>query len=76
MPSNLKHKTTKKPTRSTNAPAPHFDPDAAATGDGLFGLDTRVDDAKLVVIPVPFDATTSYLAGTAAGPAAVLEASK
>jgi agmatinase len=82
MPSNLKHKTTKKParstkpTRSTNAPAPHFDPDAAATGDGLFGLDTRVEDAKLVVIPVPFDATTSYLAGTAAGPAAVLEASK
>ncbi len=56
--------------------APHFDPDAAATGNGLFGLDTRVEDAKLVVIPVPFDATTSYRPGTAAGPAAVLEASK
>ena len=55
---------------------PHFDPDAAATGDGLFGLDTRVEDARLVVIPVPFDATTSYRPGTAAGPAAVLEASK
>ncbi|MFM2165295.1 MAG: hypothetical protein RL325_1732 [Planctomycetota bacterium] len=65
-------------TRSKTAPstATHFDPDAAATGDGLFGLDTRVDDAKLVVIPVPFDATTSYRPGTAAGPAAVLEASK
>ncbi|MFM1804093.1 MAG: hypothetical protein RL136_972 [Planctomycetota bacterium] len=55
---------------------PHFDPDAAATGDGLFGLDTRVEDARIVVIPVPFDATTSYRPGTAAGPAAVLEASK
>ena len=40
-------------------------------GDGLFGLDTRVEDANLVVIPVPFDATTSYRPGTAAGPAAV-----
>ncbi len=64
--------------KKSSAPsiAPHFDPDAAATGDGLFGLDTRVEDAKLVVIPVPFDATTSYRPGTAAGPAAVLEASK
>ena len=53
-----------------------FDPDAAATGDGLFGLDTRIEDARIVVIPVPFDATTSYRPGTAAGPAAVLEASK
>jgi agmatinase len=53
-----------------------FDPDAAATGDGLFGLDTRSEDARLVVIPVPFDATTSYRAGTARGPEHVLEASK
>lgn len=54
----------------------HFDPDAAATGDGLFGLSTPVERAKLVVIPVPFDATTSYRPGTAAGPRAVLEASR
>ena len=54
----------------------NFDPDAAATGDGLFGLTTTVAEANLVVIPVPFDATTSYRPGTAAGPAAVLEASK
>ena len=56
--------------------APDFDPDAAATGDGLFGLSTSVDEANLVVIPVPYDATTSYRPGTAHGPAAVLEASK
>ena len=67
MPSK-KHAT--KPT----APAT-FDPDAAATGDGLYGLGTRPEDAKLVVIPVPFDATTSYRPGTARGPRHVLEAS-
>lgn len=53
-----------------------FDPDAAATGDGLFGLSTPPERAAVVVIPVPFDATTSYRPGTAAGPAAVLEASR
>ncbi|MDI9411662.1 MAG: arginase family protein, partial [Bacteroidia bacterium] len=63
------------PSRKPIVPA-GFDPDAAATGDGLFGLDTRPDDARLVVIPVPFDATTSYRAGTARGPEHVLEASK
>jgi agmatinase len=63
------------PSRTPIVPA-GFDPDAAATGDGLFGLETRPEDARLVVIPVPFDATTSYRAGTALGPAHVLEASK
>jgi agmatinase len=68
---------TKAPASTKAAPVPAgFDPDAAATGDGLFGLDTRPEDARVVVIPVPFDATTSYRPGTAAGPAHVLEASK
>ena len=53
-----------------------FDPDAAATGDGLFGLECSPRDAGVVVIPVPFDATTSYRAGTALGPAHVLAASR
>jgi agmatinase len=52
-----------------------FDPDAAATGDGLFGLDTKPEASAIVVIPVPFDATTSYRPGTAKGPEHVLEAS-
>ncbi|MBM4007557.1 MAG: agmatinase family protein [Planctomycetes bacterium] len=52
-----------------------FDPDAAATGDGLFGLDTTPEHASVVVMPIPFDATTSYRPGTAAGPAHVLQAS-
>ena len=62
-----------KPARSV-VPA-GFDPDAAATGDGLFGLDTKPEHARVVVIPVPFDATTSYRPGTAAGPEHVLQAS-
>jgi agmatinase len=53
-----------------------FDPDAAASGDGIFGLPFSADDSHVVVVPVPFEATTSYGGGTSNGPAAVLEASK
>ena len=54
-----------------------FDPNAAASPDsGLFGLPFTVDEAALVIVPAPFDATTSYGGGASAGPAAVLEASK
>jgi len=52
-----------------------YDPDAAATGDGLYGLPHTPDTARVVVLPVPFEATTSYRRGTAQGPTAVLEAS-
>jgi agmatinase len=56
---------------------PTFDPDAAA-GDssGIYGLPYSPDDARVVVVPVPFEATTSYGGGTSDGPAAVLEASR
>jgi len=54
-----------------------FDPNAAAPpGSGVFGLPFTVDDARVVLVPVPFDATTSYGKGTSNGPAAILEASK
>ena len=62
--------------RSAKPDHPSFDPDAAAAGPGLFGLQSTPEDAGLVVIPVPFDATTSYRAGTARGPAAIVEASR
>jgi agmatinase len=52
-----------------------FDPDAAATSEGLFGLDTALEDARVAVLPVPWQATTSFRRGTRGGPAAVLEAS-
>src|SRR5690606_14829687 len=54
-----------------------IDPNAAARPDsGLFGLDPEPERARVWVLPVPFDATTSYRPGTARGPAAVLSASR
>jgi agmatinase len=53
-----------------------FDPDAPGSGSGLFGLDTPPEDARLVVMPVPWEATTSYGRGTERGPEAVLAASQ
>jgi agmatinase len=53
-----------------------FDPNAPAAGDaGIFGLPTAEADAALVLLPVPWEATTSYGGGTAEGPAAILRAS-
>jgi agmatinase len=54
-----------------------FDPGAAAGPDsGIFGLTTSLDESRVVVVPVPFEATTSYGGGTANGPAALLAASR
>ncbi len=54
-----------------------FDPNAAAAEDsGIFGLPYTPQEARVHVIPVPFDATTSYRKGAANGPAAVVEASR
>lgn len=53
-----------------------FDPNGpASAADGIFGLPFSEADAALVLLPVPWDATTSYQAGTAGGPAAILAAS-
>lgn len=53
-----------------------FDPDAAAApGTGIFGLPYSFEESKVVLLPVPFDATTSYARGTAAGPEAIRTAS-
>jgi agmatinase len=53
-----------------------FDPDAAAPEDaGLFGLPFTPEASRVVILPVPFEATTSYGGGTANGPEAVLAAS-
>lgn len=55
----------------------NFDPSAAAPDDsGIFGLPHTAEQAKVVLIPVPFEATTSYGGGTSRGPDAVLEASR
>jgi agmatinase len=54
-----------------------FDPDAAAgSASGIYGLPFTSENSRVVVVPVPFEATTSYGGGTSGGPAAVLEASR
>src|SRR4051812_37169666 len=53
-----------------------FDPNSAADPDsGIFGLPHSFADAKLIYLPVPWEATTSYGGGTSKGPAAIREAS-
>ena len=54
-----------------------FDPDAPASENaGIYGLPFTAEESHVVVVPVPFEATTSYGGGTSGGPSAVLEASK
>jgi agmatinase len=54
-----------------------FDPNAAAALDsGIFGLPHSPEEARVVLIPVPWEATVSYGGGTSKGPEAILEASK
>jgi agmatinase len=53
-----------------------FDPNAAAQGHGIYGLPFTPEESSVVLIPVPWEATVSYGAGTADGPQAILEASR
>src|SRR5688572_18175122 len=53
-----------------------FDPSGVgAVGETLFGLPFTVEESQVVIIPVPWEVTVSYSAGTAKGPEAVLAAS-
>jgi agmatinase len=53
-----------------------FDPGAPALGGGIYGLPHSADEARVVLVPVPWEPTTSYARGTAGGPAAILHASR
>ena len=53
----------------------NFDPNGVGRRGTLFGLPFTPETAEIVIIPVPWDVTVSYAAGTAGGPMAVLEAS-
>ncbi len=53
-----------------------FDPSGTGSyRDGLFGVPSTMEKARVVIIPVPWEVTTSYGGGTAEGPSAVLQAS-
>ncbi|MEN9723487.1 MAG: hypothetical protein RJB38_1473 [Pseudomonadota bacterium] len=54
-----------------------FDPNAASAADsGIFGLPFTEQQSRVVLVPVPWEVTTSYGGGTARGPQAILEASR
>lgn len=53
-----------------------IDPNAKATSaDGIYGLPFKEQEAQVIYIPIPWDVTTSYQAGTSKGPSAILRAS-
>ncbi|UCE04197.1 MAG: agmatinase family protein [Candidatus Latescibacterota bacterium] len=54
-----------------------FDPNSASDPDsGIFGLPHTPEQARVVLVPVPFEATASYGAGAAEAPGAILRASR
>lgn len=54
-----------------------FNPNVASEANsGIFGLPFTPEEAKLMLLPVPWEATTSYGGGTAKGPQAIFAASK
>jgi agmatinase len=52
-----------------------FDASGVSTIESLFGLPFTVEESEIIVIPVPWEVTVSYAAGTACGPDAILKAS-
>lgn len=52
-----------------------FDPNGLAATEELFGLPFTAEESDLVIVPVAWEATVSYRAGTSHGPMAILEAS-
>lgn len=53
-----------------------FDPNGIGDANGnIYGLPFETDEAKLVILPVPWEVTVSYQAGTASAPEAIFEAS-
>jgi agmatinase len=54
-----------------------FDPNNLASDESnLFGLPFTAEESDIIILPVPWEVTVSYAAGTAKGPEAILEASK
>lgn len=54
----------------------NYDPNSVGNpNNNIFGLPTNEDDARLVILPVPWEVTVSYGAGTARAPEAIFKAS-
>jgi agmatinase len=53
-----------------------FDPNSVGNpNNNIFGLPFTEEDARLVIVPVPWEVTVSYRAGTARGPEHIFKAS-
>lgn len=66
---------TKKPAAKKAAPMIDVNGKASAK-DGIYGLPFKEEHATIVYLPIPWDVTTSYQAGTSKGPQAILMASE
>ena len=54
----------------------HFYPNSVAnSNNNIFGLPTSEESARLVILPIPWEVTVSYRAGTARAPDHILNAS-
>ncbi len=53
-----------------------FDPNIVSNpNNNIFGLPSSEDDAKLIIVPVPWEVTVSYGSGTARAPEAIFKSS-
>lgn len=52
-----------------------FDPGQVGIKGNIFGFPWTEEEAELILLPIPWEATVSYQEGTADGPKAILEAS-
>lgn len=67
---NLNKSKGKNMTKTT------IDPNGKASADdGIYGLPFKEKESKVIYLPIPWDVTTSYQAGTAKGPESILQAS-
>lgn len=54
----------------------NYDPNSVSNPENnIFGLPSTEEDSRLIIIPVPWEVTVSYGAGTARAPEAILKAS-
>ncbi|MBL7721274.1 MAG: arginase family protein, partial [Chitinophagaceae bacterium] len=54
----------------------NYDPNNVGNpNNNIFGLPSTEDNSLLVILPVPWEVTVSYAAGTARAPEAILKAS-
>lgn len=54
----------------------NYDPNSVGNpNNNIFGLPTNEEDARLIILPIPWEVTVSYGAGTARSPEAILKAS-